>query len=748
MRSGSPTVDFRGPSCLMSRLTELLAQLAESNPDLANDLRRETDVLGRRRPFGLNFERHIPETVQLPNRRVRRGDKVVFRAPRGESEKDLDPRTWIVTGFEDAGSGRQATLILPEPSEEPVITTRKVVDLVVVAEFRDPIYPGLRPGGTVESDAERPYHVVINGENYHVLEALTFTCGGAVDCIYIDPPYNSRDKQWKYNNDFVDSDDDYRHSKWLAMMERRLKVAKDLLNPDDSALIVTIDEREVLRLGLLLEQTFPEARIQMVTSVISAKGAVRRGQFSRVEEHLFFVLFGDARVRPWIQNMLSGTDDAEADAEEESDDETASDDDDVAEEAVEWIEWLGLRRREPSSIRGSRPNQFFPIFVDAETGHIRSIGDAVADDVDRLSVPVPDGTVALWPLRPDGTERLWGLTPEALRKNWADGFVRVNWKANKKTGTVYYLPSGTIASIRAGEVTITGRRPDDSVEGFYAPDTDATTPPKRVWNMRSHNAETGGTNMLTRLIPGRRFEYPKSLYAVEDTLRFIVGHKPHALVLDFFAGSGTTAHAVMRLNKQDGGHRRSIMVTNNEVSAAEADALAEKGFRPGDAEWEALGICEFLTKPRVRAAITGEAPEGQAVKGSYRFTDEFPLSDGFAENAAFFDLTYEDPERVRFGIGFEAVAPLFWLRAGAEGERISDPAATFQVADTYAILFNVDSSFAFVSAVRVADDVRIAYIVTDDETQFQVVAAQLPGRVEPVRLYATYLDNFRIVPRD
>jgi adenine-specific DNA-methyltransferase len=525
----------------MSRLTDLLAQLAESNPDLADDLRRETDVLSRRRPFGLNFERHVPETVQLPNRRVRRGDKVVFRAPRGESDKDLDPHTWIVTALERANDDRQARLILPKKSEEPVTTTRNVADLVVVAEFRDPIYPGLRPSGIVEFGGGRPYHVVINGENYHVLEALTFTCRGAVDCIYIDPPYNSRDKQWKYNNDYVDSDDDYRHSKWLAMMERRLKVAKDLLSPDDSALIVTIDEREVLRLGLLLEQTFPEARIQMVTSVISAKGAVRRGQFSRVEEHLFIVLFGVARVRPWIDNMLPGADDAGADDEADPLDEAAPDDDDLAEAAVEPIEWLGLRRREPSSVRGSRPNQFFPIFVEADTGHIDSIGDAVADDVDRYSVQVPDGTVALWPLRPNGTEMLWGLTPEALRKNWAAGFVRVNWKPKKKTGTVYYLPTGTIASIRAGGVTITDRRPDGSVEGYYTPEIDATTPPKRVWNVRSHNAETGGTNMLTRLIPGRRFEYPKSLFAVEDALRFVVGHKPRALVLDFFAGSGTTA---------------------------------------------------------------------------------------------------------------------------------------------------------------------------------------------------------------
>ena len=168
------------------------------------------------------------------------------RSPTSTRERGSLPasRALVVTG--------RAALILPEPSEEPVTTERRIEDLVAVTEFRDPIYPGLRPSGAVEAGGDRPYHVVINGENYHVLEALTFTCAGVVDCIYIDPPYNSRDKQWKYNNDYVDSDDDYRHSKWLAMMERRLKVAKDLLTPDDPALIVTIDEREVLRLGLLL----------------------------------------------------------------------------------------------------------------------------------------------------------------------------------------------------------------------------------------------------------------------------------------------------------------------------------------------------------------------------------------------------------------------------------------------------------------------------------------------------------------
>src|SRR5205823_3307522 len=144
-----------------------------------------------------------------------------------------------------------------------------------LAEFGDPVYPGLRHLESLPRGGDRPSHVVIQGENHHVLEALQFTHAAAVDCIYLDPPYNSGARDWKYNNDYVDGDDDYRHSKWLAFMDRRLRLSKELLNPDDSVLIVTIDEKEYLRLGLLLEQIFPTATIQMVSSVIKPGGTSR-----------------------------------------------------------------------------------------------------------------------------------------------------------------------------------------------------------------------------------------------------------------------------------------------------------------------------------------------------------------------------------------------------------------------------------------------------------------------------------------
>ena len=192
----------------MSRLTELIARVELNDPDLAKEISAQLKVLSDRREFGLNFERHVPETVELPRRRIRRGDKVRFLPERGGATTTVDRRLWIVTNIRRTGDQRVASLIEITSSNEPARATRSVDDLVVVAEFRDPIYPGLRSTGVVSRGGDKPFHSVINGENYHVLEALLFAFEGRVDAIYIDPPYNTRDKDWKYNNDYVDSDDD------------------------------------------------------------------------------------------------------------------------------------------------------------------------------------------------------------------------------------------------------------------------------------------------------------------------------------------------------------------------------------------------------------------------------------------------------------------------------------------------------------------------------------------------------------
>lgn len=292
----------------MSTLSNLLRQVEQKDAQLAADLAREVKALSERREFGLNFERHTPETVELPGRPVRKGDKVRFLAERGKSPKSVDQRLWRVQSITRTPEGRIAALTRQDTSDSEVETAqRSVDDLIVVAEFRDPIYPGLKSTGKVERGGDKPFHTVINAENFHALQALLYTHEGKVDAIYIDPPYNTGARDWKYNNDYVDTDDIYRHSKWLAFMERRLKMAKRLLNPDDSVLIVTIDEHEVHRLRLLLEQTFPEAYVQMVTIVINPKG-VAQGRFARVEEYALYCFFGRAGVHATEDDLLSDSD--------------------------------------------------------------------------------------------------------------------------------------------------------------------------------------------------------------------------------------------------------------------------------------------------------------------------------------------------------------------------------------------------------------------------------------------------------
>jgi len=310
------------------------------------------------------------------------------------------------------------------------------------------------------------------------------------------------------------------------------------------------------------------------------------------------------------------------------------------------------------------------------------------------------------------------------------------------------LKSGEYQKIVRGEFEVTGRRPDGSLVVADV-DTDfVLTIPSTQWRVSGHDSTQYGTRMVNELLAGRRFPFPKSLYAVEDAIRFFVADKSDAKVLDFFGGSGTTTHAVARLNRQDGGRRQSIVVTNNEVSAAEADALRKRGHRPGDPEWEVLGIFEHITRPRITAAITGRTPDGERVKGDYKFTDEFPMTEGFEENVEFVELTYQDPDDVELDLAFEAVAPLLWLRAGATGlviDECLDSAGRrkpYAWTERYGVLFNPDRWRGFVE--KLPATATTVFVVTDSQATFAGVAAELPDHLDVVRLYENYLTSFRI----
>ena len=474
----------------MSRLTDLIAQAKTRDPQLGADLEREFRVLSSRLSFGLNFERHRPEAVELPQRPLRRGDKVRVLPPRGSMVKS-DQRLWLVKAIHRAKKMVDLELLDADAAETQTVALN---DLVVVAEFRDTIYPGLVSTGKVlRSGSDKPWHTVINGENYHVLKALTWTHRGKVDAIYIDPPYNTGAKDWKYNNDYVEGDDLYRHSKWLAMMERRLLIAKELLNPADSVLIVTVDENEYLRLGLLLEQVLPEARLRMISTLINPKGVGVSEGFKRVDEYLFLARFGSQDVVPSVKSRLGSK---PIDGVEEE-----SNGDDGEEIPRIGLDWQTARRRDLQSIRKTRPAQFYPIYVNEKTGLIEAIGDPLPHEQDRHTVTKRPGCVPVFPIREDGTEMNWSVTGPTFFDRWKKGFARAG-KAQPGKPQQYiiqYLKSGPVSDIEEGRAFVEGHHADGSVIAYYE-EPSAKAPPT-IWHLRSHNAGHYGTKTLRSLLP-------------------------------------------------------------------------------------------------------------------------------------------------------------------------------------------------------------------------------------------------------
>lgn len=705
---------------MSSALDKLIGRVA--NDQLRSELRAALADLRKVTDFGLVFERHLPETVRLPTYAVRRGMKVAYRGATDQSMfevMDVTGESITVRRIRHA----DGSILMPREADDATDETAEVSALVAVAEFGDPVYPGLRLVGKVERGHDQGAHVVINGENYHALQALRFSHAGKVDCIYIDPPYNSGARDWKYNNNYVDDDDFYRHSKWLAFMERRLKLAEQLLNPDDSVLICTVDEKEYLRLGLLLEQVFRGSRIQMVSTLVNPAYVARAGGFGRSDEYIFFVLLGEAAPQPvrlsreWVSSK--------------------------GRTHTGNIRWDLLRRSGPGARRKDSPGCFYPIYVDPSGPRVAGVGDALPAGTSKPRTL--NGSIAVLPIRKDGSEGRWQWTPKTLRGRLEQGRVRITGSKDKGY-TVSVLKDGEYNKVVRGEFVVTGKLADGSLVVGDIRTDEVLAVPSTQWRISSHDATQYGSRLLAKFIPGRNFPFPKSLYAVEDTLRFFIGHKPNAVVLDFFGGSGTTMHAVARLNRQDGGRRQSITVTNNAVSPDEDKQLRSKGLEPGERDYEALGIFEHITRPRVTAAVTGVTPDGTPIAGDYTFTDEFPMADGFEEDVAFLDLTYLDAGLVEVDLAFAGIAPLLWLRAGAGGSIISACSdrdgrrKAYEWTARYGVLFNTDAWRKFVSELPAS--ATTAFIVTDSNTDFAHIAGELPGQLDVVRLYERYLTTF------
>ena len=689
----------------MSALNDLIAQISDEG--LRQRIQQEADKLAKQKKFGLVFEEHLPECTPLYDIPVKKGGKVALR------DGNVND-TYTVLKIENG-----TAYCVKKDSNE--VKEFAVTDLIAVAEFGDPIYPYLKPLDSVcnapDSDL---WHTLIEADNYHALQLLEYLYAGKVDCIYIDPPYNTGAKDWKYNNDYVDDNDQYRHSKWLSMMEKRLKLAKKLLNPADSVLIVTIDEKEYLHLGCLLEELFPEAKIQMISSVINHAGTGRVGDFGRTNEFIYFLMFGDSVVS----------------AEEE-----------VAGKGEE-VAWDSLRRHNPANLRPTRPKQFYPIYINKSTGKIEKIGDYITPDVDRFSVEQLPNCETVFPVKDDGTEMMWGVVPEVCRYRAENGFVKVGKYDPSKPQqySLQFLSSGTIDAIKNGDVIVKGYRKDGSVIAIY--NTQKKILPKTQWDKDSHDATRYGTSLISTII-GKRFSYPKSLYAVHDSMKYFVSNKPNALIVDFFAGSGTTLHAVNLLNAEDGGHRRCILVTNNEVSEAEKKDFESRGIKQGSDEWESKGIARYVTWPRTVCSIEGHDVNGNLLKGDYISNSEQPIhmADGFKANAAFFKLGFLDKPAIALGMQFKEMVPTLWMKAGAHGKcpEITDTPKDMLILpeNRMAILINENAFSRFEKELTNQPTIDTVFIITDYESNYRAMVKNLNVK-ETYQLYRDYLDNFRI----
>lgn len=364
----------------------------------------------------------------------------------------------------------------------------------------------------IKTDDDKPTHLLIEGDNFHALSVLNYTHSKSIDVIYIDPPYNTGARDWKYNNDFVVEEDSYRHSKWLSFMNNRLKLAKKLLRPK-GVLICTIDENENATLGMLLKEIFPEKQIVCVT-IVHNPGGIQGKNFSFTHEYAYFI---HPKNGTFISNVKR---------------------DDI--DPVPLRDW-----GKESAKRESAKNCFYPIIVKDQK--IIEFGEVCPDSFHpkKSNILRNDGEIEIYPIDSKGIERKWrysrqsieGIREELICKKVKDEFVIVRNKTDYRW--------------------------------------------KTVWTDGKYNANVYGTKLLNNIID-TPFPFPKSLYAVIDCIKAVIHDKKHATILDFFAGSGTTGHAVLELNKEDGGNRQFIICTNNENK-----------------------ICEEVTFPRVSKVIKG-----------------------------------------------------------------------------------------------------------------------------------------------
>ncbi len=668
--SNTPDITTQLADKPYARLDYLLGKVPD--PVLRSELDREVGKLRMNKKFGLVFEEHLPEHIRLYHLPVSIGAKVVLRDGRGDAVFAVEAvsKTKATIRHEIEGSTQEAAL----------------KDLVVIKKFGEPVFPSLLPVDRVERSKDKPWHTIINAENFHALQLLLYAYEGMVDVIYIDPPYNTGARDWKYNNNYVDDNDLYRHSKWLSMMKRRLVLAKRLLSKN-GVLIVAIDDYEMFHIGPLIEELFKEYQIE--TAVVDHHPQGGGGtDLSRTHEYAIFCVPKDT--------ILVGNE--------------------TAEEEDEWS--LMRSGTATNNYRVGRPNSFFAILVDPKKGVPVDVGPALAGGERYPKGSTENGLLRCYPIDGQGRERVWRYTRDSMLEKIRD----------KK---IIRTEKGTF------KVIVDRKEKRDPIFSN--------------WYGSAYNAGTHGTSLLAGILGnGNSFSYPKSLYSVESSIGAVCRNNPSALILDFFAGSGTTLHATSYLNTGDEGQRRCILVTNNEVEEAKAKELAKKNIFPSDKKYEAHGICESVTWPRCKFAVNGRRDDKTKLSGEYLSGRK--LNDGFQENIQYFRLDYLDPNDIEYREKLSDVLPILWLTAGAVGayEGLEkDGRWLIAPKSPYAVLMKEEHFASFLKEVKKRTDITHIFLVTDAEESYRDMCAVLPAKVTPKMLYRSYLQNFRInIPHD
>jgi adenine-specific DNA-methyltransferase len=373
-----------------------------------------------------------------------------------------------------------------------------------------------------------------------------------------------------------------------------------------------------------------------------------------------------------------------------------------------------LRRWGHFSTRKARPTMFYPIY--AKDGKITRVGVVPPDDAHPKSknVRILTDEIEIWPIDQEGVERRWNFSLDTI---------------NDELGRIIPVQdeNGVVDLFLTEEITV----------------------PKTVWTGGDFEAGKHGAS-LVKMIVEREFPFPKSLYAVKKCIELVVGDRPNAIVLDFFGGSATTLHATCLLNSEDGGQRRCILVTNNEVSEREAKKLNKEGIFPGDEEFEKHGICESIAWPRSKYAVLGKRDSGTELEGTYlndQGKERREMKQGFDENIEYFKLDFLDPDSVAYGDQFEAIIPILWLMAGAQGDlQMARGYGKWFIPkhSPYAVLIKEAAFADFKKALKARPDITHVFLVTDSEEAYREMIADLPGLPHTKMLYKSYLDNFRI----